>query len=132
MIEEGAIGVEAAGGTETGVAAAGTLAGVTALFSAGACCVLPLVLAGVGIGTGGLAAFVPYRWPLTIVAAVIVAVGWVLYLRRRHACAADASCTPSRHSGATLAMLCAATAMVTISALWGFIEQPLMRALGGA
>ncbi len=132
MTEEGVIDVEASGGTETGVAAAGTLASVTALFSASACCVLPLVLAGVGIGTGGLAAFVPYRWPLTIVAAVIVAAGWMLYLRRRRACAGDATCAGSKPSAATFAMLCVATAMVTISALWGFMEQPLMRALGGA
>lgn len=132
MIEEGAMSRESAGGTETGVAAAGTLASVTALFSAAACCVLPLVLAGMGIGAGGLAAFVPYRWPLTIVAGVIVAAGWMLYLRGRQASAAEASCAVSRPSGATFAMMCVATAMVTISALWGFIEQPLLRALGGA
>jgi hypothetical protein len=29
-------------------------------------------------------------------------------------------------------MLCVATAIVALSALWSFIEQPLMRALGGA
>jgi len=29
-------------------------------------------------------------------------------------------------------MLRIASAMVALSALWGFMEQPLMRALGGA
>jgi hypothetical protein len=29
-------------------------------------------------------------------------------------------------------MLVGATVIVVISALWGFIEQPLMRVLGGA
>lgn len=118
--------------TETGVAALGTAASFTALFSAAACCVLPLALAGIGIGAGGLAAFVPYRWPLTIAALVVVTAGWVLYMRKRRACSADSDCTLSGPSNATFIMLSVATVIVSLSALWGFLEQPLMRALGGA
>jgi mercuric ion transport protein len=110
----------------------GTLASIAALFSAAACCVLPLGLAALGIGAGGLAAFVPFRWPLTIGAAVAVAVGWGLYARKRRACAADASCTTAPPAKATVVMLSIASLSVALSALWGFIEQPLMRALGGA
>jgi len=120
------------GGTETKVAAVGTVASLTALFSTAACCVLPLALAGIGIGAGGLATFVPYRWPLTIAAAVVVGTGWVLHLRKRRACAANADCAVSAPSTTTFALLSTATLLVAICAFWSFIEQPLMRALGGA
>lgn len=110
----------------------GTVASLTALFSAAACCVLPLALAGIGIGAGGLAVFVPYRWPLTIAALVVVIVGWALYLRKRRACSVRENCAVSAPSTTTLAMLVIATVFVAVSALWGFIELPLMRALGGA
>lgn len=109
-------------GAERKVAAVGTVASLTALLSATACCVLPFALAGVGIGIGGLATLVPYRWPLTIAALLVVATGWMLYLGKHRA-------SPNT---ATLAMLCIASLVVAICALWAFIEQPLMRALGGA
>ncbi len=131
MTDQRAFSSAGRSGKDTGVAAVGTVASLTALFSAAACCVLPLALAGLGIGAGGLSGFGPYRWPLTIAAAVAVAVGWVLYLCRRRACIADANCGTSAPSTATLVMLCIATVIVAVSALWGFIEQPLMRALGG-
>ena len=113
------------------MAGLGALASLGALISAAACCVLPLGLAALGIGAGGLAALVPWHWPLTIAAIVAVATGWFLYARKRRACAV-ADCADAPPSRATLVMLCFATAMVGISALWSFIEQPLMRLLGGA
>ena len=118
---------------ETGVAVVGTAAGVTALFSAAACCVLPLAFAALGIGAGGLAAFVPYHWPLTIASAVAVSIGWLLYLRKRRTCAAEAECASAPPHRATLVLLCIATAALALSAVWPrFIEQPLTRLLGGA
>lgn len=124
--------LERAGGAETGVAAIGTAASLTALFSAAACCVLPLALAAVGLGAGGLSFLVPYHWPLTVGSAVAVAAGWFLYLRKRRACSSDSACTSTTPTKATLVILCVATAFVFLSALWpSFIEQPLMRALGG-
>src|SRR3546814_9731361 len=126
------LGPAPAGGTGTGVAAVGTAASLTALFSAAASCVLPLALGAAGLGAGGLAAFVPYHWPLTIAALVLVAAGWGLYVRKRRACTTDATCAAPAPNSATLIMLCVATAIVALSALWSFIEQPLMRALGGA
>lgn len=119
-------------GSEREVAAAGTVASLTALFSATACCVLPLALASIGIGAGGLAVLVPYKGPLTVVALAVVIVGWGLYLRKRRTCSADADCAASAPSRATLAMLIIASVLVAICLLWSFIEQPLMRALGGA
>lgn len=118
---------------ERGVAAVGTVAGAGALFSAAACCVLPLVFAAVGIGAGGLAALVPFHWPMTIAAAVAVAVGWVLFVRKRRTCSTDASCAAAPPTRATFVMLSAATVFVALSALWpGYVEAPLTRLLGGA
>jgi mercuric ion transport protein len=118
---------------ETGAAVVGTAAGVTALFSAAACCVLPLAFAALGIGAGGLAAFVPYHWPLTIASAGAVSMGWLLYFRKRPACAARSGCGIATARDATFALLCIATAAVGLSAAWPrFIEQPLVRLLGGA
>ena len=118
--------------SEAGVAAAGTLASLAALFSAAACCVLPLALAWAGIGAAGLAIFVPYRWPLAIAAAIVTSAGWALYLRKRRARAADASFPAAGPGTRTLVLLCVATVVAAISALWGFIEQPLVQVLGGA
>ena len=118
--------------SEKGAAGLGVLAGFGGLFSATACCVLPLALGSLGIGAGGLAAVVPFHWPLTIAALVAVAAGWFLYLRKRQACAIDRDCTIAPPSRATFVLLCLATNFVTISALWSYIEQPLMQALGGA
>lgn len=117
-------------GADRGVAALGTLASLGALFSAIACCVLPLSLAALGLGAGGLAFVVPYHWPLTIAAAAAVAAGWLLHARKRRACAVDPACAAAPPRRSTLVMLCAATVMVVISSLWNFIEQPLMRLLG--
>ena len=117
---------------DRGVAALGTAASFGALFSAAACCVLPLTLGAAGLGAGGLAAVVPFHWPLTIVAIVAVAAAWLLYLRKKRACAREADCSTTPPSRATLLMLSVSTVFVTVSAFWSFIEAPLMRLLGGA
>lgn len=118
---------------EKGVAALGTAGGFTALVAAAACCVLPLAFAAVGLGAGGLAFLVPYHWPLTIGAALAVAAGWGVYLRKRQACARDGTCSAAAPSNATFWMLGVATVFVALAALWpAFFEQPLIRLLGGA
>lgn len=119
-------------GAEKGAAAAGGVGGFAALFSAAACCVLPLVFAAVGLGSGGLAAFVPYHWPLTIASAVAVTVGWAFYLRKRRACMSGVSCTVAP-SGRTTVVLSVATMFVAISAIWKpLLEAPLTAWLQGA
>lgn len=117
---------------DRGIAAAGMLASIGALFSAAACCILPLALAAIGVGSAGLSLVVPLHWPLTIAAMVAVAAGWLFHVRKRRACARDASCTTAPPARRTFWLLCTATFIVTISAFWSFIEAPLMRALGGA
>lgn len=117
---------------DRGVATLGTLASIGALFSAAACCILPLALAALGVGSAGLSSVVPFHWPLTIAAIAAVAAGWFFYFRKRNACARDASCATPPPTRSTLVLLCAATAFVTISVCWPLIEAPLMRAIGGA
>lgn len=109
----------------------GTLASMGALFSAAACCILPLALAAIGVSSAGLSSVVPFHWPLTIAAIAAVAAGWFFYLRKRNACVRDATCTTAPPTKSTFVLLCVATGFVTISAGWPFIEAPLMRALGG-
>jgi mercuric ion transport protein len=116
---------------ETGVAVIGAAASVTALFSAAACCVLPLAFVGLGLGASGLAAFVPYHWPLTIVSAVAVSIGWLLYLRQRRALAGGSGCTSARANRQRLVLLCIATAAAATSAAWPhLIEKPLLALVG--
>lgn len=117
---------------DRGAATLGTVASVGALFSAAACCVLPLALGALGMGAGGLAAVVPFHWPLTIVAIIAVGSGWLLYARKKRACVRDATCTAAPPTRATFAMLCVASVAVSISAVWTYLEAPLMRLLGGA
>ena len=118
---------------ERPVAAVGVAASAAALLSAAACCVLPLALAAAGIGAGGLAAIVPFKWPLTVLAAVTVAGGWLLYARKRRACAAEPGCTAGPPTRLTFAVLCLASALVVLSAIWSAVlEAPLTRLLGGA
>lgn len=117
---------------DRGVATLGTMASIAALFSAAACCILPLGFAAFGVGSAGLSSIVPFHWPLTIAAIVAVATGWFFYLRKRRACVRDATCWMEPPAGSTFNLLSLATLVVVISACWSFIEAPLMRALGGA
>lgn len=127
-----AASTRATANAERGAATLGTVASVGALFSAAACCVLPLALGALGLGVGGLAAVVPFHWPLTVAALVAVAAGWLLYVRKKRACARDTTCTAAPPTRATFAMLCVASVAVSISAVWSYLEAPLMRVLGGA
>src|SRR3546814_6598881 len=73
------------------VARLGVAASLAALFSAAACCVLPLALGAIGIGAGGLAVLVPLHWPLTLPPGAPVSIGWFLALRPRRACSSGGS-----------------------------------------
>lgn len=124
---------DAENGKEGGVAAFGAVAGFGAVFAAAACCVLPAALAAFGVGAGlssSFSALVPFHWPLTIAAVFAIVLGWVFYARRRNLCLSDATCTVAPPTRATFVMLCIATAFVALSAIWPFIEAPLMQAIG--
>ena len=122
-------------GREGSIATVGVVAGFSAFFAAAACCVLPAALAAFGVGAGlssSLSAFVPFRWPFMIAAALAVAVGWVLYNRRRNQCRQDASCTRSPPTKATFILLSTATAFIALSAILPHFEAQIMRAIGPA
>ncbi len=128
-------GDETSPGKEGGVATVGVVAGASAFFAAAACCVLPAALAAFGVGAGlssSLSAFVPFRWPLMIAAAVAVAVGWALYIRRRNECRRDASCARSPPTKATFILLSMATAFIALSAILPHFEVQIMKAIGPA
>lgn len=126
---------DANSGKEGGLAALGTVASFSAVLAAAACCVLPAALAALGVGaglSGGFSRIVPLHWPLTIVAIIAVALGWIFHARRRKLCLNDATCTRAPPTKATLIVLCMATAFVGLSAIWPLIEAPLTRAIGQA
>lgn len=107
------------------IATVAAVSGFGGLFAAAACCVLPLALAGVGIGASGLASLSPLHAPLSAIALLAVLAGWSFYAKRKRACAADASC--ERPSRLTVPLLSLATILVIVSGIWPFIEAPLMR-----
>lgn len=128
-------GEDASTGKVGGVATLGALAGFGAFLAASACCVLPAALAAFGVGAGlssSLSAFVPFRWPLMIAAGLAVAVGWLLYIRRRNQCRLDTACTRSPPTKATFVLLCATTAFIALSAILPHVEAQIMKAIGPA
>lgn len=63
----------------------GLIAAIAAFVGA-SCCVLPLVLASVGLAGAWIASlevFVIYRRPITAIALIVIAVGWWIAFRRR-------------------------------------------------
>lgn len=66
-------------------AVASSLAGVLALVSA-SCCALPIGLTVLGLGGSWLSLLGPladYRFVILAIAAVVIALGWIFYLRGR-------------------------------------------------
>jgi mercuric ion transport protein len=98
------------------LAALGIVTGAGAIFAA-SCCVLPLVLGGLGAGAGLFAVLevlADYRTPILIVGAGLVAVAWFVYFRRRGA-------------KSTAAVLAIASVLVITAASWNLIEPPLLK-----
>ena len=114
---------------EMTVAAVAAVLGAGGVTAGAACCVLPLALAGVGVGASQLAPLVLLHTPLSGVALLAVVVGWFFYIRRRRVCAAGGDCAPP--SRATPVLLVVASALVVLSAAWSSVEAPLMSRLGG-
>ena len=87
-----------------------------AVFAA-SCCVLPVVLGSLGAGAsvfGLLEVLADYRTVLLIASAALVAVAWLVYIRRR-----------GTHSTALVLVL--ASALVVTAASWNWIEPPLLK-----
>lgn len=128
--------------TSNSPGAAGPLASVGAFLglgaiAAGGCCVLPLAFAGVGLGgswLGGLTVLAPYQPYIVAGAGVVLGAAWLLALRRRAVCAADArsgTCRAAAPRRATYLALAVATKLFLLGAAWPWIEPHLLAALGG-
>ena len=117
------------------VAALGAITGLGAL-AASSCCVLPLVLGGLGASAGVftvLSVLAPLRVPLMAASVLAVVVGWFIYARRRQAaCGPDGSCTAPRRPPAALVLLSLATLLIAAAATWGYFEPALIKMLRSA
>lgn len=103
----------------TGImAAAGLISSAGAVFAA-SCCVLPLLLGGLGAGAGlfsTLEFLADYRRALFIISVCFVVAAWVTFFITR----------PAR---SIVAVLTVATLLVGIAANWDVLERPLLRAM---
>lgn len=92
---------------------AGLAAWVGAILSS-LCCLLPLAVIVLGLGSGAfMAVTMRYRWVLIPLGVVGVVTGFVLYFRERRRC--DAMACRMAGSRLTLALLVAAAVVVTTS-----------------
>jgi mercuric ion transport protein len=100
----------------------GFLAGASLFIGAGAifaasCCVLPLVLGGLGAGAGVfsvLEVMADYRTAILVLSGALLVVAWAVYFRRRGA----------RSTALALAI---ATMFVGTAAAWDHLEPPLLK-----
>ena len=101
-------------------------------IAASSCCVLPLALSVVGFGgawLGGVSELVFYRPYFLIAAAVAVAAGWTVALRRTITCTTDGACAGSQRSWLTFGTLGLSTLLVGVAAAWSWIEPAVVTAL---
>jgi mercuric ion transport protein len=98
------------------LAAFGLATGAGAVLAA-SCCVLPLVLGGLGAGAGLfsiLEFLTDYQTPILLFSAGLIAIAWVVYFHRRGA-------------RSTAVALAASTLLVLMAANWGVLERPLLK-----
>ena len=92
-------------------------AGLAAWIGAGLsslCCLLPLTIITLGLGSGAfMAVTMKYRWILIPAGVLGVTAGFILYIRERRRC--DAAACRMAGSRVTLALLVVASLVVTAS-----------------
>ena len=97
---------------------AGLVAAIAALAGA-SCCVLPLLLAAVGVGgawIAQLAIFVTYQWYILTFAAALIAISWIVALVRGS-------------SGRTKLILAVSTALVLAALVMPIYEEEITQFL---
>jgi mercuric ion transport protein len=113
------------------VGSTGWLAGLGAIVELGgllasSCCVVPIALAGLGAGGAafsGLEFLATWRIYFIAGAALVTAVGWVMFFRQRSvACACDGT-MPTR---STATLLSIGTAFVALSYVWDPLIEPML------
>ena len=97
------------------------------------CCALPLALSVAGLGgawLGGANELIAYRPHALMAAALALAIGWGVALRRRAAaCPADGACARPARGWLTFGTLGLSTLLVGVAAAWGWIEPAVIAAL---
>ena len=112
-------------GAVTGVGLAAGLAAIVA----SSCCVLPIVFVGLGLGSIAavliptLAVLRPYLLGAAVLAVVAA---WVIYARRRQACASDAACGTVGSARRAPLWLILASAIVPLALIWQPWIEPLL------
>ena len=107
---------------EVAVSATAAIGGVASVFAWAACCVLPLALSVAGVSFAGAAVIAGARNWLTLLAAVVLAAGWLLHWRRLRMCQKDAACR--RPSRLAFWLLVAASLLVVLSLAWQPYIEP--------
>lgn len=104
--------------SENGVALGSIIASGIALISAAACCVLPLVFGSFGLGATVLLFLVPYQWPLTLIAGLAIAAGWIVLIRNS---------PKGRRRTSTIILLSIASLLLAIAIAWKpYFEGPII------
>ena len=107
---------------EVAVSASAALGGVASVFAWAACCVLPLALSVAGGSFAGAAVIAGARNWLTLLAAVILAAGWLLHWRSLRMCRKDGACRhPSRLA---FWLLVIASLLIVLSMAWQPYIEP--------
>ena len=113
-----------------GLASLAAALGLGAVTAAAACCVLPLALATIGVGTGlasGFAVLAGVRTQLLVVSVIVLAAAWIMCWRTRQiACAGDACAAPTQSRG-PFTLLIISTALVGLAGLFPALEPTLMK-----
>ncbi|WP_312217688.1 MFS transporter permease [Brevundimonas sp.] len=109
---------------EVAVSASAAVGGVASVLAWAACCVLPLALSVAGASFAGAAVLAGARHWLTLVAAVVLAAGWLLHWRRARLCRRDAAC--GRPSPLAFWLLVGATLLIVLSLTWEPYVEPWM------
>lgn len=109
---------------------AGLAAGLAGIF-ASSCCVLPLVFAGLGLGSV-TAAVIPtlaiLRPYLLAVAVIVVALGWLSFAAGRRVAMAEAACAIDPRPRRAPLWLAIASVVVVLALLWQPLVEPQLLA----
>lgn len=107
---------------DVAVGASAVFGGLASVLAWAACCVLPLALSIAGVSFAGAAVFAGARHWLTIVAALVLAAGWLLHWRRVRMCRRDAAC--GRPSRLVFWLLVSATMLIVLFMAWEPYVEP--------
>ena len=107
---------------EVAVSASAAIGAAASVFAWAACCVLPLALSEAGVSFAGAAVIAGARNWLTLLAAVILAAGWLLHWRRLRMCKKDGACR--RPSRLAFWLLVTASVLIVLSLAWQPYIEP--------